>query len=245
LSNWLAAFLNSCAHRVRSSVSEPCLLCGIAGAQDGLCLGCAADLPVLPTPACVNCAVPLTVAGICGACLAHPPRYDAVIAAYVYDFPVDALVQAYKYGGELRLARLLGNAVARRATTPVDVLVPMPLSSERLRTRGYNQALELAIRIGRSHGIPVWPRACRRVVDTPAQALLPWSERPGNVRGAFVCDADLTGLRVAVVDDVLTTGATLNELARNLKRAGATEVQGWVAARAVPKLYRRSNDDLE
>lgn len=166
-------------------------------------------------------------------------------AAYVYDFPVDALIQAYKYGGELRLSRLLGREVARQASAAVDVIVPMPLSEARLRSRGYNQALELAREIGRRRGIPVWPRACRRVIDTPAQALLPWRERPKNVRGAFVCDADVRELRVAVVDDVLTTGATLNELARNLRRAGASEVHGWVAARAVPRAFRRRDEEFE
>ena len=182
---------------------------------------------------------------ICGACLAHPPRYDAVTAAYLYDFPIDALIQAYKYGGELRLARLFGEALAQRVCAPVDLLVPMPLSEERLRTRGYNQAMELARHVARARGIPVAARACRRVLDTPAQALLPWRERARNVRGAFVCDMNLTGLRVAVVDDVLTTGATLNELARNLKRAGATEVQGWVAARAAQRMYRPTSLDVE
>jgi len=164
---------------------------------------------------------------------------------YTYDFPVDALIQAYKYGGELRLAVLLGDALARAALEPVDLIVPMPLSPERLRSRGYNQAQELARRVGAARGTPVWPRACRRVMDTPPQALLPWRERARNVRGAFVCDADVAGKRVAVVDDVLTTGATLNELARNLKRAGAAAVYGWVVARAVQRVYRRSNDDFE
>jgi ComF family protein len=168
-----------------------------------------------------------------------------VTAAYAYDFPVDALIQAYKYGGELRLARLLGRALAHRASAAVDALVPMPLSVERLRSRGYNQALELAREVGRVRGVPVWAHACRRVIDTPAQALLPWRERPRNVLGAFVCDADLAGLRVAVVDDVLTTGATLNELARNLRRAGAAEVHGWVAARAVQRVYKRRDEDYE
>ncbi|HWI15374.1 MAG TPA: ComF family protein [Burkholderiales bacterium] len=166
-------------------------------------------------------------------------------AAYIYDFPIDALIQAYKYGGELRLVRALGNATAAAAHGAVDALIPMPLSEERVRERGYNQALELARHVGSRRGIPVLAHACRRAIDTPAQALLPWRERARNVRGAFVCDADLTGLRVAVVDDVLTTGATLNELARNIKRAGAKAVYGWVAARAVQKLYRRSNDDFE
>ncbi|MGE5526237.1 MAG: ComF family protein [Rhodospirillaceae bacterium] len=175
--------------------------------------------------------------------MAHPPHYDSVTAVYVYDFPIDALIHAYKYGGELRLARLFADTLAERRLPPVDALIPMPLSEPRLRERGYNQALELARRLGRLRGIPVLREACRRVVDTPAQALLPWRERPRNVRGAFVCDADVAGMRVAVLDDVLTTGATLNELARNLKRAGAVEVHGWVAARAVQRAYRRSSDD--
>ena len=191
----------------------------------------------------MQCAAPLLSGERCGACLAHPPRYDGVAAAYLYDFPIDRLVQAYKYGGELRLAPLFAAALARRACAELDVLVPMPLSGERLRERGYNQALELARPLARSLGVALWRDACRRVVDTPAQALLPWSERARNVRRAFVCDADLTGLRVGVVDDVLTTGATLNELARNLKRAGAAQVHGCVVARAVQKAYRRSSAD--
>jgi ComF family protein len=239
----MARFFNKCARRARAAIGEPCVLCGLPGARHGVCPACAADLPTLPVSACAVCAAPLASGDVCGACLTNPPRYDRVVAAYVYDFPVDALIQAFKYGGELRLSRLLGSALASCANIRVDVLVPMPLSDERLRARGYNQALEIAREVGRSRAIPVWPRACRRVIDTPAQALLPWRERPRNVKGAFVCDAEVAGLRVAVVDDVLTTGATLNELARNLKRAGAAEVHGWVAARAVQRLFRRKDDD--
>jgi len=223
----------------------PCLLCGAGAAADGLCAGCVADLPALPSAACVQCAAPIATGNRCGTCLAHPPHYDAVTAVYVYDFPVDALIRAYKYGGELRLVRALGNAMAAAADRTADALIPMPLSGQRVRERGYNQALELARHIGSRRGIPVLTHACRRVIDTPAQALLPWRERARNVRGAFVCDMDLTGLRVAVVDDVMTTGATLNELARNLKHAGAAEVHGWVAARAVQRLYRRTSEDMD
>ena len=222
-----------------------CLLCGAGNARDGVCSPCASDLPRLPALHCTVCAVPLTAGGICGACLSHPPRYDGVTAVYAYDFPVDALIQAYKYGGELRLAVPLGSALARATLAPADVIIPMPLSPERLRSRGYNQAQELARSIGQARATPVWPRACRRVMNTPPQALLPWRERARNVRGAFVCDAEVAGKRVAVVDDVLTTGATLDELARNLKRAGAVAVYGWVVARAVPRLYKRGNDDFE
>lgn len=226
-------------------MSQPCVLCGADDACEALCPGCRADLPLLPHHACVRCAAPLPSGRLCGACIAHPPRYDSVRAAYVYDFPLDALIRKYKYAGELRLARLLGTALASSGGREVDVLVPMPLSEVRLRARGYNQALEIARIAGRLHELPVRPAACRRVRDTPAQALLPWRERPRNVRGAFVCDADVRGLRIGVVDDVMTTGATLNELARNLKRAGAAEVHGWMVARAVARAFRRSSDAFE
>jgi predicted amidophosphoribosyltransferase len=109
----------------------------------------------------------------------------------------------------------------------------MPLSAARLRERGFNQAQELARYVGRTLGVRVLERACRKIADTVPQAALPWGERARNVRRAFVCDADLSGLRIAIVDDVITTGATLNELARNLKHAGAVHVSGWFVARTL------------
>jgi len=115
----------------------------------------------------------------------------------------------------------------------VDLIIPMPLAPLRLAERGFNQALEIARIVSRMKGIALAPTACRRVRESVPQATLPWQERARNIRGAFVCDMDLRGVRVAVVDDVLTTGATLNELARNLRKAGASEIQGWMVARAV------------
>jgi ComF family protein len=171
---------------------------------------------------------------VCGACLDRPPRFHAVSAAFVYGFPVDALVHALKYGGNLAVARILGEALGRTvASERVDLIVPMPLSMQRLRVRGFNQAHEIARSVGRATGIPVAFDLCRKVIDTAAQAALPWKERARNVRGAFVCDADLNERSVAVVDDVMTTGATLDELAKNLRRAGAGEVRGWIVARAL------------
>ena len=194
-----------------------------------------AELPRLTSKRCAVCALPLATGRICGACLQRPPRYDRVIAPFSYRFPVDALIQAYKYGGRLAHARVLGTALASIVPPDVDVVVPMPLAPRRLAERGYNQALEIARLVASATGIPLIALACRKVVETPPQASLPWKERAKNVRRAFVCDADLRGRRVAVVDDVLTTGATLNELARVLRKAGAVEVAGWVVARTLPR----------
>ncbi len=180
------------------------------------------------------CALPIASGNVCGACLDHPPRFDRATAVFAYSFPVDALVHAFKYGGNLLIARVLGHALGLAvAGECMDVIIPMPLSAERLRSRGFNQAHEIARRVGSVTGIPVTAALCRKVVDTQPQAALPWKERARNVRGAFVCDADLNGKKVAVIDDVMTTGSTLNELARNLKRAGAVEVRGWTVARAL------------
>ena len=168
-------------------------------------------------------------------CLERPPHFDRVEAACAYAFPVNALVHRFKYGRRLALGRTLGELLARQARGSVDAILPLPLGPRRLAERGFNQALEIARVVAARTGAALLPQACRKVTETPAQASLPWRERARNVRRAFVCDAGLEGLRVAVVDDVLTTGATLNELARVLKKAGAREVRGWVVARTLPR----------
>jgi ComF family protein len=214
---------------------QACQLCGAGCGRGMLCAACREDLPWLPPRRCASCAVPLASGGVCGACLDRPPRFDRVEALFAYRFPVDRLIHALQYGGRLALAGMLGAELARRVVPGVDAIVPMPLAPGRLAERGFNQALEIARPVGRATGIALLRHACRKVADTLPQAALPWSERAKNVRRAFVCDADLRGKRIAVVDDVLTTGATLNELARVLRRAGAIEVVGWVVARTLPR----------
>lgn len=234
LSNAARSLFDRCLHFAQRAWPAHCPLCGAARSEGGaFCGGCAAALPALPAQRCRVCAIGLAAGELCGACLDRPPYYDGVSAAYAYAFPVDALIHAYKYGGELSLAPVLGAALAQAASAETDALVPMPLSDTRLRERGFNQALELARHAGRALGVAVRARACRKTRDTPPQAALPWAARTRNVRGAFVCDEDFEGLRVAVVDDVMTTGATVNELARNLKRAGAASVWVWVVARTL------------
>ncbi len=235
LSNIASGFLNQCLKFGRTLLPQACQLCGAECADGPLCTPCTEDLPWLPHARCEVCAVPLTSGGICGACLNRAPRFDRVEAVFSYRFPVDALIHAYKYGGRLALARPLGETLSQHVARDVDVIVPMPLARGRLAERGFNQALEIARVAANITGIRILPAACRKVADTPPQAALPWKERPKNVRRAFVCDADLEGKRVAVVDDVLTTGATLNELTRVLRKAGAVSVRGWIVARTLPR----------
>lgn len=208
-----------------------CFLCHGAAQKGLLCNGCDADLPRLSADGCPRCALP--TAGPCGRCLARPPQFDATVAALAYAFPADVLVHALKFRGELAVAPLLAQLLAQRTTAAErpDCLVAVPISERRLRERGYNQALEIARHLARATGVPLTAQLCRRTRDTLPQTDLPWGERAANVRGAFVAGSSALGVRIAVVDDVMTTGATLNEIAATLKRAGAQSVQNWVVAR--------------
>jgi ComF family protein len=233
LSNLRRIVLNNCAQFGHAALPEHCALCNSAAAELLLCGRCYAELPWLPAQHCPQCALPTTSGNVCGACLSHPPRFDAITAAFIYDWPLAPLIQQYKYAGNLALAQIFAHALETRITRTVDLIIPMPLAPARLSERGFNQALEIARIVSRARKTALAPSACRRVRESAPQATLPWKERARNIRGAFVCDRNLSGARVAIVDDVLTTGATLNELARNLRKAGAIEIHGWVVARTI------------
>lgn len=236
LSNWQSVILNNCARIVQRLWPQQCLLCTAAVVATPVCKDCYLHLPWLAQAHCPQCALPTATGNVCGACLSHPPRFDSVCAAFAYVWPLAPLIHQYKYAGNLVLAQFFGRVLAQSAAKhQVDLLIPMPLAPTRLRSRGFNQALEVARVLSKLTGVALAANACRRVRDSTPQAMLPWNERVRNIRGAFVCDADLRGKRVAVVDDVMTTGATLNELARNLRQAGAAEIQGWVVARTLPR----------
>lgn len=224
--------MNIRPHVARAWTGQDCELCGAPSGAEFLCAGCAADLPLLPEH-CPRCALPSPGNAVCGACLRHAPYFDATIALWRYEFPCDRMVQSLKYRARLALAGFFGARLASRASLHAELIVPMPLHPSRLAARGFNQALEIARELARCRGIPVETRAGRRIKDTAPQAGLPYEKRARNVRGAFACDLDLHGRTVAVVDDVMTTGATLDELARTLKRAGAARVENWVVARTV------------
>jgi ComF family protein len=216
-------------------LAQDCLLCGAASEDDILCRACAAELPRLQAPGCPRCALPTAHGETCGRCLSAAPHFDATLAAFRYAFPLDKLIQSFKYGHRLALGAYFGRQLATLAgSLAADLIIPLPLHPGRLRQRGFNQALVLARPVGRAYRLPIDATSCRRTRDTPAQAELAWRERVKNMRNAFHCTADLTGKRVVLVDDVMTTGASLDECARTLKLHGAAQVTALVLARALP-----------
>jgi ComF family protein len=176
----------------------------------------------------------------------QPPAFDATIVAADYAPPTDQLVLALKFGSRLALAplfaRMLRDAILQARTENISLptrLTAVPLGPQRLVERGFNQALEIAKPLSRSLGIQLAPQLMSRLRDTHAQALLHPDERHKNIKGAFVvmphAADDIKGQHVGVVDDVITTGQTLNEIAATLKRFGAARVTNFVFARTLPK----------
>jgi ComF family protein len=198
------------------------------------CDACDSGLPYFSKQHCPVCALPSPGGAVCGQCLRKQPLFDRTVGVYAYAFPVDSLIQSLKFNEQLQLAASLADKLAQRIDTLPDCIIAMPLHPARLRERGFNQSLELARRVARRLDVPLLPHACRRVRNTPRQSSLKWKERGKNVRKAFVCTQDMSGKHVAMVDDVMTSGASLNELALALRRAGANEVSAWIVARTLP-----------
>ncbi|WP_293235152.1 ComF family protein [Paludibacterium sp.] len=231
MSNFLGRLID-----ISSIFNQSCVLCGSRAARQGLCAPCQADLPVLPRPACATCAQPLREPGLCGRCLRHPPAFDAIHVPYVFCYPISALVHAFKYGRQLELAGILGDLLATAAVDAglrYDVVIAVPLSKERLAERGFNQSIELARALVGIIADRSSPGLCWRKCNTTPQAGLGPRQRRRNVRHAFCVETRLDGLSVAVVDDVITTGATLDSLSLELKKQGAKRVEGWALCRTL------------
>ncbi|MEX1829695.1 ComF family protein [Luteibacter sp. CQ10] len=225
--DWLAA--------VGRFVLPPrCMACGDRGI-DGteLCAGCLASLP-LNTTRCLRCALPLPrETAICGPCQRNPPPWHAIWVPFRYAQPVDRLESRFKFHGQLAAGRTLSQCWLR-ADPPDELpqaIVPVPLHVSRLRARGFNQALELVKPLARRFGISVCADALERVRMTEAQSELDAVERARNVRGAFAVRRLPYVRHVAVVDDVMTTGATLGACVRALRDAGVERVDVWALAR--------------
>jgi ComF family protein len=184
------------------------------------------------------CAEPLPAAygpRICGACLRDPPPFESSFVPYRYAYPLDHLVQGLKFRNELACGRVLGQLfagclLARGAPLP-DAIVPVPLAPRRYRQRGYNQAIELALSIRRVTGVAVRSDVATRQRETAEQAGLDRKARRRNVTGAFAAVVPLQARHIAILDDVVTTGSTVRELADVLRQAGAARIEVWAIAR--------------
>jgi len=221
-----------------------CALCGM-GCEGMVCLPCRAQYAARRTCCCARCANPLPGlsgdAAICGACEAYPPEFDATVAAVDYAAPLDQLVLQLKFGARLALApwfaeNIVDAVLARRRLPLPDLLCPVPLGPGRLVERGFNQALEIARPLSKALGIALHPTLAARTTETQAQSGVSPSQRAENIRGAFaVTDPDLVaGRHIGLVDDVMTSGHTLRELAATFKRFGAARVTNLVFARTPP-----------
>jgi ComF family protein len=215
-----------------------CLLCLEAGQPPflDLCRECEADMP-RNAPACPGCAMPLGApVSDCAGCEPRRAAFDAAFVPYRYEFPLVELIHRLKYGNQIAIARILGMVLAHRllerGRPAVDAIVPVPLHHAREARRGYNQAGEIARFAAALVGLPVIDRAALRVRATEEQAALPAAVRRINVSGAFEAIPGSLPRAVAIVDDVMTTGSTVDALAQALKRAGCRRVEVWAIARA-------------
>ncbi len=226
------------ARALRVLLPPRCVLCGAAGAGDrDLCAGCAGDFE-LNACCCPRCAEPLSApAPLCAQCMAAEPPFAAAWAPFRYAHPLDLLEARFKYHADLAAGRVLADCLIERAAHDrpprPDLIVPIPLHRSRLRERGYNQALELARPLARALGIPCGREVLVRRRATPAQTGLDAKARRRNLAAAFeVASSAPLPAHVVLFDDVMTTGATLREAARTLRRARVARVDVWVLARA-------------
>ncbi|KII31734.1 ComF family protein [Pseudomonas fluorescens] len=220
---------------------QSCLLCDEpVEAEMPICVACETDLPWLGDH-CQTCALPLLATGLtCGECLLEPPAFEQVVVPWLYGFPVDSLITRFKHNakwpfGHL-LADVLGEYLQHRFDEGLprpDVLLPVPLAGKRLRQRGFNQSAMLARWLSQSLDLPCEETVLRRIKETDAQQDLDAKARKHNLRNAFnlMPDAQIKDRHLALVDDVLTTGATAQALARLLINAGAARVDVYCLAR--------------
>lgn len=220
---------------------QSCLLCDEpAEAEMPICVACEAEMPWLGEQ-CQTCALPLPKAGLtCDGCLLEPPAYEHVAVPWRYDFPVDSLITRFKHNAKWPFGHLLADVLSQylqhrfdEDLPRPDALLPVPLAAKRLRQRGFNQAAMLARWLSRQLDLPCEENIVHRIQDTCAQQDIDAKARKRNLRNAFALtsDANVKGRHLALVDDVLTTGATAQALARLLMNAGAARVDVYCLAR--------------
>ena len=218
-------------------LSQSCLLCGDESDNGlGLCSGCINDLPHNQF-ACPVCALPTANASTCANCLNNKkPLLNKSVSLFRYQYPVNLIIQNIKFNSDLVAAKCLGHLLAdiilEKGGVIPECIVPVPMHYSRLRQRGYNPALEIARPVASVLGLPIDIKICKRTRRTKPQTELTEKQRKQNVRNAFSIAGKSYYRHIAIVDDVMTTGSTINELARLLARAGTIKIDVWVCARA-------------
>ncbi|MDG5499300.1 ComF family protein [Marinobacter sp. BGYM27] len=220
-------------------VNSPCIGCLTTTSASGLCPACTASLPANSSP-CGQCGLPLPSiessqgTALCGPCIASPPAFDRVVAPWIYGFPINAAISRFKYNSQRALGRPLAIALAstirQQGKRLPDALVPVPMHSGKLRKRGFNQAEEIAIWLSEQLDVPVIEGVLKRTRRSDAQSGLNRQRRLTNLKGAFAVKQSVPEY-IALVDDVMTTGATVEELSRLLRRHGVKRIDVWVIAR--------------
>ena len=224
-----------------SWLPRQCILCSAPSGALNCCAGCRGDLPWIESP-CMRCGAPLPpdyYGDACARCRVTTPAIDRVVSALIYEYPVDRLVTLAKFQARPDSARVLGELLglhlhARQAAGLLnlpDLILPVPLHRLRLARRGFNQALEIARPVARALGLPLVADACLRKRHTVEQTRLTGLDRSRNTSDAFCALTDLTGQHVAVIDDVVTTGSTVEAMALALQAAGTKRIQIWSVAR--------------
>lgn len=226
-----------------------CILCDMPSGSLNCCAGCRGDLPWI-NMSCRRCGDVLPAEynhEVCGRCGDFIPPIARIVSALVYEYPIDRLIARAKFQRRIDMAYALGELLAHHllglinesAIVLPELIVPVPLHPRRTAQRGFNQAIEIARPLAQTLHMPMDTKACRRIRNTAEQARIEAAERPRNTRNAFRACKNLDGISVAVIDDVITTGSTVNALAAALGNAGARQVQIWTVARTVNRSLRR------
>lgn len=218
-------------------LSRICIICNEYHLEQvALCKHCIKQLKLLPY-SCQQCAHPLSDSQfpLCGTCIKKPPFYDQAYISHAFDEPIRSLIHQFKYQNGLYLTSFLSHLMLmswNKMDQKPQCLIPIPMHPRKLRERGYNQSILLVKSLAKKTNIPYDTHSCKKIINTAAQASLSGTNRRQNLKKAFKCST-LAFKHVALVDDLLTTGATANELAYILKKKGTERVDIWCCARAI------------
>lgn len=218
--------------------SQHCYLCDSDNIQSNydICNTCLSELPYI-NQSCSRCALPLeqSTSPICGHCISQPPSYDVLYSPFEYHFPIDKLITELKFRSKLYSAHTLGQLfsefIKTKATPLPDCIIPVPLHPKRLRQRGYNQSLEIARVVSKNLSIPIDRKLCKRIKNTKPQSDLDANKRQGNIKDAFQVNQKHQYKHIALFDDVVTTGHTVEALSKLLRQQKVNVIQVWSVAR--------------